>query len=60
MVHLVEVPDPLSGDNPRYPLAATEPPEPGRFVVDAALGNPQTADVEGGGNDASSKAQGRP
>lgn len=41
-IHLVEVPDPLSGDNPRYPLAATEPPEPGRSITDAAFGVPQT------------------
>lgn len=38
---LVEVPDPLSGDNPRYPLQAAAAPGPGESVTDAAFGVPQ-------------------
>ena len=34
----VEVPDPLSGDNPRSPLAPVEPPEPGQSLTDARFG----------------------
>lgn len=43
---LVEVPDPLSGDNPRYPLAAAGVPGAGQSVTDAAFGIPQTRVVQ--------------
>ena len=38
----VEVPDPLSGDNPRYPLAPVEPPAPGQSLTDARFGTTMT------------------
>jgi len=34
---LVEIPDPLSGDNPRFPIQATALPAPGQIIVDAEL-----------------------
>jgi hypothetical protein len=33
-----EVPDPLSGDNPRYPLVTVEVPTPGQSLTDARFG----------------------
>lgn len=39
---LVEIPDPLSGDNPTYKLSARDAPEPGASVADAAFGTTQT------------------
>ena len=39
---LVEVPDPLSEDNPVYPLQAAATPGPGDSVTDARLGTVQT------------------
>ncbi len=41
-VKFVEVPDPLSGDNPTYGLVAANPPAPGQAVTDARLGGAQT------------------
>jgi hypothetical protein len=43
---LVEVPDPLSGDNPRYPLGAAGVPGPGQSFTDAAFGIPQRRVVQ--------------
>lgn len=40
--NLVEVPDPLSGENPRFPLETRRAPEPGASVSDARLGTAQT------------------
>lgn len=37
----VEVPDPLSGDNPRYALPAAAAPQPGTYVDDTAFGTRQ-------------------
>jgi len=42
----VEVPDPLSGDNPTYPLESVDPPAPGESVDDSRLGTTQTRVVE--------------
>ncbi|MHC4065776.1 MAG: hypothetical protein ACYSUI_14940 [Planctomycetota bacterium] len=39
---LVEVPDPLSGDNPTYQLIAADVPGPGESVTDSRLGAVQT------------------
>ncbi|HPD28781.1 MAG TPA: hypothetical protein PLL20_02215 [Phycisphaerae bacterium] len=44
--HLVEVPDPLSGDNPRYPLVTKSVPAAGGSVTDAAFGIAQTRVVQ--------------
>ncbi len=44
--NFVEVPDPLSGDNPRYPLGAADVPAPGESFTDAAFGIPQTRVVQ--------------
>lgn len=41
-VKFVEVPDPLSGDNPTYKLLPVSPPAPGQAVTDARLGGAQT------------------
>jgi len=41
-IGLVEVPDPRSGDNPRYPLVPADVPDPGGAVTDAAFGLAQT------------------
>ena len=38
----VEVPDPLSGDNPTYPLEPVTAPAPGESVDDSRLGTTQT------------------
>lgn len=38
---LVSVPNPLSGDNPRYPLLPTDAPEPGASLTDSRLGTTQ-------------------
>ncbi|NLE59036.1 MAG: hypothetical protein GX616_11790, partial [Planctomycetes bacterium] len=43
---LVEVPDPLSGDNPVYQLATTGVPAAGASVTDAAFGIAQTRVVQ--------------
>jgi len=37
----LEVPDPLSGDNPRYALPAAAAPQPGAYVNDVAFGTRQ-------------------
>ncbi len=42
----VRVPDPLSGDNPRYPVAAVAVPAPGQAVTDAAFGTVQTRVIQ--------------
>ncbi|UCG16206.1 MAG: hypothetical protein JSV19_13015 [Phycisphaerales bacterium] len=42
----VEVPDPLSGDNPTYPLESVAAPGPGESVYDSRLGTTQTRVVE--------------
>ena len=42
----VEVPNPLSGDNPAYPLVAAAVPAPGASVPDARLGTAQTRVVQ--------------
>lgn len=39
---LLEVPDPRSGDNPRYALAAATAPEPGQSHTDSRFGTSQT------------------
>jgi len=44
--NFVEVPAPLSGDNPTYPLQAAEVPEPGEGVTDTRLGTTQTRVVQ--------------
>jgi len=44
--HLVEVPDPLSGDNPRYPVQTAAVPGPGQSFTDAAFGIPQERVVQ--------------
>lgn len=41
-VRFVEVPDPLSGDNPAYKLLAADTPAPGQRITDARLGGAQT------------------
>ncbi|MEW6250278.1 MAG: hypothetical protein AB1716_06505 [Planctomycetota bacterium] len=43
---LVEVPAPLSGDNPVYPLMAAAPPAAGETVNDPRLGTAQTRVVD--------------
>jgi hypothetical protein len=45
-VPFVEVPDPLSGDNPTYKLVAHDLPAPGESVSDAAFGTTQTRVVQ--------------
>ncbi len=44
--NLVEVPDPLSGDNPRYPLLSTARPAGGESISDTRLGTTQTRVVQ--------------
>jgi hypothetical protein len=39
---LIEVPAPLSGENPRFPLVPTAPPATGKSVADSRLGTEQT------------------
>ena len=46
-VAFVEVPDPLSGDNPTYPLESVDAPGPGESVHDARLGTTQTRVADG-------------
>lgn len=41
-VKFIEVPDPLSGDNPAYKLLPADPPAPGQAVTDTRLGGAQT------------------
>lgn len=46
---LIQVPDPLSGDNPAYKLLAVGPPNPGQSVSDARLATQQTRVVQTAG-----------
>ncbi|MEP0848603.1 MAG: hypothetical protein HRF50_17495 [Phycisphaerae bacterium] len=46
---LLEVPDPRSGDNPRYALVAAPTPEPGGSTADSRFGTSQTRVVGGEG-----------
>lgn len=48
-VALVEVPDPLSGDNPRYPLVAAGVPAAGESVTDARFGTTQVRVTQAAG-----------
>jgi hypothetical protein len=48
-LNLVEVPDPLSGDNPTYKLMPAAVPAPGESVPDARLGLAQTRVTETAG-----------
>jgi hypothetical protein len=43
---LLEVPDPLSGENPTYKISSVRVPAPGSSVTDAAFGTAQTRVVQ--------------